>query len=216
MDGKADFECSEYFDENTDLLVKCDTLIASSTLSWFGSNREYLSYQWKVGSDTNIRYGKSFLIQFTKPFGTIPVTLIGTRKPRPECLPGDDGVDTFTKGITIVDWKASPLKGKYQGFYQSNPADIFTIEIKFDHTITQLAPSPILLNLFRNCDVILGLNVLGYKQFASEGISNQFSPSLQCYFNQYINGTLDKSNQQITISYWRNGIQENFIGWRIQ
>ncbi len=217
VDGKADFDCSEYFDENTDLLVKCDTLIASSHLSWFGSTHEYLSYQWKVGSDTNTRNGKSFLIQFTKPFGTIPVTLIGTRKPRPECLPGDDGVDTFTKAITIVDEKASPLFGKFKGALTHNPTDTFTIAITANHGISQIGPFPAIFNLIRNCDVILPIINIGYKQFAE--FNKQYSPSGSCYYSTEIRGKLDSGNQFITITYTayksKEHLTETFIGSRI-
>lgn len=217
----ASFECSEYFDENTDLLVKCDTMVfngASSSI--FKSNRDYLTYDWQIGSDTNLRHGKTFAITFNKSFGTIPVTLIGKRAPNPKCIPNDDGVDTLTKLITIVDWKASPLIGRYTGSLVSNPKDTFTIEIKADHNITQLQPNKlVLINLFKNCDAIYGIGGIGYKQFTSQ--FNYFSPSGSCNRKPEIRGAMDLSNQLISITYtttfnfntWTNNT-ESFIGKR--
>jgi len=220
VDGKADFGCAPYLNENTDLLVKCDTLIAGSFLSWFGSNHYYQSYQWKVGSDTNIRQGKSFLIQFPNPVGTIPVTLIGQRKPRPDCLPGDDGVDTFTKQITIVDWKATALLGTYRGALTNNPNEIYDLQITLtDISLIDKIPDEIVIrNLKPNCDLILGIGSPGYKQFISE---SYYSPSGQCYFTVETLGQLNQSNDIITINMvtnidWTTGKKEyiTFIGKR--
>lgn len=197
----ADFECTEYFDANNDLNVKCDTLVFGTTSCLFNSKMEYFSYDWQIGSDTNHRYGKTFTINFNKSFGSIPVTLIGKRAPNPKCIPNDDGVDTFTKPITIVDWKASPLIGKFSGSLVSNPTQIFTIEIKENTSIQNLIMnSPILLNLLNTCDGIYNISI-GYKQFRSPIGAASYSPTGSCYKITDISGSLDISNQIITITY---------------
>ncbi|MBX7206188.1 MAG: hypothetical protein K1X81_12260 [Bacteroidia bacterium] len=214
----ADFECTEYFDANNDLNVKCDTLVFGTTSCLFNSKMEYFSYDWQIGSDTNHRYGKTFTINFNKSFGSIPVTLIGKRAPNPKCIPNDDGVDTFTKPITIVDWKASPIMGRYTGSLISNPYDTFTIEIRADHNVHQLSlGDPILLNLMQGCDVIFGIDSKGYKQFIS--YFNYYTPSGVCNQNTEIRGMLDQSNQFITITYRifkdpQGRLTETFIGKR--
>ncbi|MBX7206183.1 MAG: hypothetical protein K1X81_12235 [Bacteroidia bacterium] len=198
VDGKADFECAPYLLENTDLLTKCDTLIAGSLLAWIGSRKEYDTYKWKIGSDTNYRKGKSFSIYFDKPYGTIAVTLIGTRKPKPYCLPGDDGVDTFTKSITIVDFKATVLDGSYRGSFIHNPSETFDIQIAHDDEMQSKTGSYWgLYGLFPSCNVVLGLSY-GYKQFTS---STSHTVSGTCYYMaREVYGTLDASNQIITIT----------------
>jgi len=215
----ADFMCAEYLDENTDLLVKSDTLIMEN-ISWFNSKSNYLIYDWQIGSDTNHRHSKEFNIYFDKSFGTIPITLIGKRAPNPKCIPNDDGVDTFTKPITIVDWKASPLIGRYTGSLISNPSDTFTIEIKADHNFNQLLLNrPILLYLHKTCDIIYGIGSVGYKQFTTSNIT--YSPSGTCNKNPEIRGILDLSNQFITVTYTssfdfnnQKNLTETFIGKR--
>src|SRR5690606_27646755 len=97
----------------------------------FTSYRAYDSYTWFVGTDTTARRENPMRIIFGRAhIGKFLVTLIGKRKPQPDCIIGDDGIDTFHKYVVVVPKDSSRIHGSYHRFHTDNPADTFTIHTK--------------------------------------------------------------------------------------
>lgn len=101
---------------------------------YFEAPEGYTKYTWIVGSETINERGFS---RSHFPRGVdIPIQLIVEGEVSP-CFPTDDGIDTLQKNIFIKEM--NPLDsniinsllsvGKFEGAYESNPSDIFTIEI---------------------------------------------------------------------------------------
>lgn len=98
----------------------------------FYSNFEYNKYEWIIGLDPKRQYGqwaevREFRNDPGKPYSTI--TFIGQRNPIPDCIENDDGIDTFTRKIYMVDDYFFPWPGYYQGSFDSHPGDTFTIAL---------------------------------------------------------------------------------------
>ncbi len=101
----------------------------------FQADEDYESYTWTIGDDPTIRTTKKVRVFFPEP--TIPLTirLVAKRKPRPDCIPNDDGIDTIEKTFQAVKYNDALILGKYQGFSKEgtplvgNPLDTFTVDI---------------------------------------------------------------------------------------
>jgi len=96
--------------------------------TYFTSKYNYTSYEWRIIGDPNWKKTtKSFSIRFANP-GLVNMMLIGKRTPNTLCLPNDDGIDTITKELTVLD--SAIIYGKYYGYEVSNPTKPYTFEIR--------------------------------------------------------------------------------------
>ncbi|MCX6146206.1 MAG: hypothetical protein NTW25_03015 [Candidatus Kapabacteria bacterium] len=125
---KADFTVYEQL--WYDSLFVADTFLRGNEIH-FKANDIYDSYKWKVGDDTTIYYTKEFSLRFQDLYGTLPVTLIATKKTNLTCFPNDKSIDTITKYITVAPYEKSALIGNFRGVSTINSKDTFTISIVY-------------------------------------------------------------------------------------
>jgi hypothetical protein len=118
------------FNVDTILMIPDRNLYVNEKVS-FNANEEHATYLWKVGNDPDVFTKKSFILNFDKPAGKVDVKLIVTKKPNSTCFPKDDGIDTVTRSLYILD--ASTVKhafeGTFTGHLTKNVNDIFDITI---------------------------------------------------------------------------------------
>jgi hypothetical protein len=128
----ADFNTYEDFGAVIDGWVAYPTDTFCTAWLRFEAKEEGATYKWIIGADTYTQ--RSFTLHFggSVPRGTnIPVTLIVNKTPDNSCFPDDDGIDTLTKNIYYAHTCTEGLvNGKYQGYWEENPSDVFIIQIE--------------------------------------------------------------------------------------
>jgi hypothetical protein len=186
--------------EEIDTLVISDTVLTWSYVQ-FRAPAGYDSYEWQVGTEEEgmkTYSGDSVVqIQIVHPWEALPVSLIVRDEPNTACFPQDDGIDTLTRILTVIDRDKSPAFGRYQGYLESNPTDTFTVSfnIKFNQGEREID----LLNMDPGCYPTTNSidYAIGYRSmhFASSGY-------LQDGCNDP-NGWLwlDSSYQHVTIDF---------------
>jgi hypothetical protein len=98
-----------------------------------------LKYEWKLSGDPNLKEGKKLAIYFQSPSvragDSLEIMSIVTRTPNPECIAGDDGVDTLIKKIHFIDYKSLPYFGRFRVHDEINePNKYFEINISRKRT----------------------------------------------------------------------------------
>jgi hypothetical protein len=103
---------------------------------------------WKVGNDPRNFTNTDFALNFYQFIGTVNINFTGRKTPNPQCFPGDSGVYSGSKKITLVEQfdranlTKSPLLGRYKGAFTNRPTDSFIVRIeyfdsaKYDVTVT--------------------------------------------------------------------------------
>lgn len=114
-------------------LAKTDTFIYVNPVR-FAADERYDSYEWHIGYDDRIRTDSAFSLNFgpsqVPELVPLPITFIGRRKPRTDCYPDDDGVDTAKRFIVFRYPKDAKILGSYLGHHSDeNPLDTFTVDI---------------------------------------------------------------------------------------
>ena len=111
-------------------------LDADTVSGWrvrFEALEEAATYEWQIGAGTYTDQVFTLFfdeVQQNNPGATIPITLIVQKTPNNECFPDDDGIDTLTRYLTIMDECSTRLNGRYQGYWLSeSPEDTFTITL---------------------------------------------------------------------------------------
>lgn len=89
------------------------------------------NYQWNIGAgeyDTQIGQ-----LSFSDAdIGSIiPITLKVDKTPNLDCFPDDNGMDTITKYMKVIDRCDVPTLGRYLGAWKRSPLDVFELEIKY-------------------------------------------------------------------------------------
>ena len=105
--------------------------------------KEGVSYEWKVGTDSRVFTKRQFKLEFDVN-ETIKVRLITKKKLNLDCFPLDDGIDTTEQIFTVAD--STLIKGEYVGSNKSKPSDVFTVNfiddrIKFRQYVDNLPKS---------------------------------------------------------------------------
>jgi len=95
-----------------------------------------LKYEWKLQGDPNLKEGKKLAIYFQEPSvragDSLEIMSIVTRKPNPECIAGDDGVDTLVKKIYFIDFLNAPFAGTYRVHDEiNNPEEYYNLTIRY-------------------------------------------------------------------------------------
>ncbi len=125
----ADFKIEENM-YATKRFYECDTCIHRTL--YFTAKQELDSYQWRIGNDPRLFGGKKFAMEFEKQMQFVDVQLIGWKKePDQKCFPKDSGGDTVKKRVYFYKNEEWPVLGKYNGYYESNPNDTFTITVGY-------------------------------------------------------------------------------------
>jgi hypothetical protein len=128
---KADFKI---YEQVSDSLFESDKALLYNFVE-FKANEDYESYSWTIGDDDRIRTTKKVRLYFADPTPLLQIRLIAKRKPRPDCLPNDKGIDTIVKTFQAVDYSQSLILGKFQGFSKEgtpltgNSNDVFVVDI---------------------------------------------------------------------------------------
>lgn len=87
-----------------------------------------ISYTWHLGAE--VIHEQEFVRYFSGFAGQdIPVTLIIQKQPNTSCFPNDDGIDTLTKMLHIVDPCEPSLEGNYRGAWDDMPLDSFEVAL---------------------------------------------------------------------------------------
>src|SRR6218665_794482 len=133
----ADFKIGQKFYE-IDSIFYIDTLILDPYKNiytpariGFIANEENATYRWEL-KDYPINYTtKSFSIGFDKPFGKVEVKLTVNKEPNTSCFPNDDGADTVTKTLVVLDGSKFKFafEGTFTGYLTDSPSDVFDIRI---------------------------------------------------------------------------------------
>ncbi len=125
------------FDVDTILMIPDRNVFGTYRVS-FNANEDGASYQWKVGDDPDTFIAKSFLLNFNQPYGKIDVTLIVNKQPNIECFPKDNGTDTVTRSLYLLNGSTImyAFEGTFTGYLTDNHKEIF------DVTIVDLGPTP--------------------------------------------------------------------------
>ena len=136
-----------------------DTAFTKQTIGFEGPGAPYTAYQWQVGNDPRSFALRKFSLYFPEAAnGTYAVRLIATRPLNRSCFPKDDGVDTLTQVLTLVNrtQQRAAIYGKFLGSNTDAPRDTFTIRVFQGPDYHQpndptAAPYDYLRNLGRGC-----------------------------------------------------------------
>ncbi len=140
--------------DNKAHLARTDTFIYSTPVR-FAADEHYDSYEWHIGYDDRYRTDSAFSLNFSstevQERVPLPITFIGRRKPRTDCFPDDDGIDTARRFIVFRNHWDAQLLGSYLGHHtDENPLDTFTVDI-FWKTVDFFAVTNINRGFMDNC-----------------------------------------------------------------
>lgn len=184
--------------KKSDTVVVSDTVLTNNSIV-FEATEEYESYEWKIGDDPRVFNTKRIKLLFPSPVSQLAVKLTVKRTPLKNCFPDDDGIDTKIKFVTIIAKKVNPIFGQYEGGNESNPNDIFKIEVTHDTFYDQIN----ILNINKNCypiDESIGLRglstAMGYKKlYFFSGFYYKLCNDPQGWL------TVDKSGKNVEVLY---------------
>ena len=222
---KANFKIYETV---KDSLFETDKAIIYNFVT-FEAYGDYDSYTWTIGDDTRTWTTKKVVLRFTVVTDVINIKLVATRKPRPDCIANDDGVDTIVKPFQVVSYDKSLLLGKFQGYSKEgvratnaplvgNPLDTFTVRIY------NYVDNPTFINRdynfyvdnFKKGSYLLEQNGNPYAPVNERtGYRAMFSGTHNFYINNEWYGWIDgwyvinKANDSITIKGYYYGFDEN-------
>ena len=134
-----------------------DTAFTKQTISFEAPRAPYTAYQWQVGNDPRSFTQRKLSLYFPEAAnGTYAVRLIATRPPNRQCFAKDDGVDTLTQVLTLVNrsQQRAAIYGKFLGSNTDTPRDTFSIRVFQDldpYTPGGTTPYDFLRNLGRGC-----------------------------------------------------------------
>ncbi len=113
-----------------------DTVLANGFSSVrFTAMHGYQSYSWQIGTDDREFTDRVVSLQFIDPIGTISVRLIAKKydwQLDPICRPGDDGLDTMVRQLTVVKRKETRVEGTYFGRVERKNGVSDTLTVKVD------------------------------------------------------------------------------------
>ena len=136
-----------------------DTAFTKQTISFEAPSAPYTAYQWQVGSDPRSFTQRKFSLYFPEAMnGTYAVRLIATRPPNTRCFAKDDGIDTLTQVLTLVQrsQQRAAIYGRFLGSNTDAPRDTFSVRVFTAPDYHQpndpaAAPYDYLRNLGRGC-----------------------------------------------------------------
>ena len=114
-----------------DSLIETDRSLLYNNVT-FEAPGGYQSYQWTIGEDDRTFTTSKVTLRFTEDaVGSIPVRLIAEGKPNP-CVVGDNGMDTVEQVLQVIPWSQTPIVGRYQGAFASDPeGNTQVVEIRY-------------------------------------------------------------------------------------
>ena len=125
----------ENYDSFSGTTFKCDTC-GYGSLRFTLKDANIDSVWWQVGTDTRLFRQKQLLLSFAKgeTESVLKITAkVKRNSPDKECFASDNGINTFSKLVTFINYVDYPIWGDYQGYNIDNPNDTFTVQIvKYD------------------------------------------------------------------------------------
>lgn len=115
----------------------------------------YTSVVWRIGNDTRTFTKNNLIFDFPTAIGTITIRFVGTR-PVDKCKARDQGIDTLTKSLTVVNFNPrhphSAIEGVFLGATANMPADTFRVRIFNRQDVRDTASYEIAMyNLNKGC-----------------------------------------------------------------
>jgi hypothetical protein len=111
--------------------IACDTSIALYNRTHVTASIENAElYKWIIGTDTISGPTASFFFSESQSGQSYPVTLIVQKAPNLTCFPYDNGMDTVTKFIHVINICDNPIYGTFRVAFDSSPSDSFNVAIK--------------------------------------------------------------------------------------
>ena len=178
------------------------------------ADQNHENYRWQIGTEPNERTGKSIVVFFGFPYEAIDITLIVSDTPNTECNPGDDGRDTVSTTIQVLNHDDLPIWGAYTGIDKDRPNDPFTFTIQLDSN--QFGKNPAMRNLPNGCDVarnlISGANgfIIETGCYSVSGVA-KLSPDKDSIHIEYTHFDPDSISQNPPVN---TKISKTFIGKR--
>lgn len=200
----------------------------NTVLVYFSANYpNALSYEWQIGNNSTVQTTKDVSLYFNDTVNHLPVRLIVHAKPNLICFPGDDGVDTIVKYLTIKHMPPDPLKGKYYGYNTDNPGHYFMIEIDTmtfhnDVVIPSNFCSLAIKNLPEGKSVpaivikSLGCATYGFNHISSLDATQPYTSNIILYneeamiFEQSTRGFYDHKKNELIIDYYSAPVVDQF------
>jgi hypothetical protein len=106
---------------------ECDTVHPRSEVIFVAQDSSDVTYEWKIGTDPTIFKTRKVVLQFDNP-AVLDVKLI-VRKKDP-CGAVNTFADTLTRRLVVSNTNFDAFfVGKYKGYLESKPSDVFTIAI---------------------------------------------------------------------------------------
>lgn len=158
---------------------RTDTTLENNNVRFTIFDQNVDSVKWFIGADPNIRKGKSINITFDEPYGEIKITAIVYKEKAASCISGEDGIDTLTKSVFVLDWWRAPYFGTFTGKSSENP------EIEFASTIDTISSYR---GLTKRIKVALLTNFPnGYNMpVPTDGVNNLYRPFAMLGYKGFI------------------------------
>ncbi|MDX1902994.1 MAG: hypothetical protein SFU27_02450 [Thermonemataceae bacterium] len=201
----------------TDVIAEADVFIIGGQVMIESLVENALKYEWRIEGDPTLKEGKKLAIYFQEPSvqagDSLEIMSIVTRKPNPECIAGDDGVDTLTKKIHFIDKSQAPYLGRYLVHDELNePNKYFEINISVKRTsfgdfLNAIEFLPADASLPLSFGEGLGAFTVGVGQYWSPSDITPFPTGLKHPYQtittnrDYGLATLSKDGQNITIEH---------------
>ena len=135
--GRTEVSAEFVIEQRVDVVGQIGQLILSDTaISLYNTTRVTATienaalYKWIIGTDTVSGPTASFYFSESQAGQSYPVTLIVQKVPNFACFPNDNGMDTVTKFIHVIEICDNPIYGTYRVAFDTNPTDSFTVAIK--------------------------------------------------------------------------------------
>jgi hypothetical protein len=206
-----------------------DTAFTADTIfrdnyAQFQALDNYESVTWKLGSDPRVWTNPEFSLSFLTELGTIPINFTGRKSPNPQCFPGDNGINTSSRNLTMVEQAAkpyntiSPLVGTYLGYFTNAPSDKFTVRMEYFDSTKYDASITGSKNFYWFSNMPKGFVSTTNAAFAYPELKNGFSIEMgyKCFvfnYDSYHQGKAWLSNDTLYINYGDNLVgRKQFIG----
>jgi hypothetical protein len=182
---------------------------------------------WKIGSDPRTWTDPEFSLSFVTVLGTVPINFNGRKTPNRQCFPGDSGMYTSSKELTMVEQvekpyvTISPLVGSYKGYFTDNPADTFTVRMEYFDSAKYDASVTGSKNFYWFSNMPKGFISTTNAAFAYPELKNGFSIEMgyKCFvfnYDSYHQGKAWLSHDTLYINYGDNLVgRKKFIGKKL-
>jgi hypothetical protein len=185
---------------------------------------DYGSVTWKLGSDPRDWTSPDFFLSLHTALGEVPIQFSGRKAPNPQCFPGDSGIYSSTRNLTMVEQVTkpyntiSPLVGTYTGYFINAPLDTFTVRLEYFDSTKYDASITGSKNFYWFSNMPKGFTSTTNAAAIYPELKNGFSPEMgyKCFvfnYDSYHQGKAWLSHDSLYINYGDNVVgRKQFIG----